>query len=73
MTVCICWAPTLGKEQLFLASTRGGELWQESRDVLPHLEWVLRQLSPMIQSNHTFIELNLCQRKCYGASLSDVS
>ena len=26
----------------------GDELWQTSRDVLPHLEWVLRQLYPII-------------------------
>ena len=62
---CYCWAPTRGREQLelFIGPTSGGELWQTSRDVLPHLEWVLRQLYPMNESN--YIELNLCRRKCY--------
>ena len=64
------WAPTHGREQeqleLFVAPTRGGEeMWQTSRDVLPHLKWVLRQLYPIIQPNHIFIELNLYGRECY--------
>ena len=50
--------------ELFLAPTRGIELLQTSQDVLPHLELVLRQLYPIIQSNHTFIELNLCGEEC---------
>ena len=58
---------TRSREQLelFLAPTRGIELWQTSRDVLPHLELVLHQLYPITQSNHTFIGLNLCGEECY--------
>ena len=35
------------------------------QDVLSHIEWVLHQLYPIIQSNHTFIELILCREECY--------
>ena len=43
-----CWALTSDREHLemFLAPTRGIKLLQPSRDVLPHLELVLRQLHP---------------------------